>query len=128
MAWCTPDDVKSYVTPESVSDGEISDIIDLSYSELKIYVGDVVQDNTLKLANAHHAAANVIRKMKFTGELANSVKFGNNSQSNNVEADIKYHKDEALRLVKLYKTANTGSGKILYGRVGIGTVNKENYP
>lgn len=124
MAWCTVDDVKAYVSPESVTDGEIIDIIDLSYSELKIYTGDGQQNDTLKLANAHLAAADVLRKMKFKGELASSVKFGDNSQSNNVEADIKYHRSEAFRLVKLYKSS---SFRVLYGRVGPGTVNKEHH-
>lgn len=125
MAWCTVDDVKAIVAPESLTDAQITAAIDSAYDDLVVYTGTASQTPVLKSANKHLAAAYVLQRMKFNGELASSVKFGNSSQNNNIENDIEYHRSEAFRLVKLYKSSSS-SFKILYGRVGINTVNEEN--
>lgn len=127
MALCSVTEVKAIVSPKTVTDAEITSIIDLSSLEIAIDTGaseDASENTTLNLACIHKAAAYVLGKAKTTGELAKQATFSNSSQQNDVENDIKNHFAMAARLVKKYNYSSSSSS-IIYGRVGVGTVNSE---
>lgn len=125
MALCSVAEVKAIVSPQTVTDEEIGDIITHASSVISLQSGastDASDNLMLNLAGVHSSVAFVLQKMKYTGELAQQYVLKGHSQSNNVDADIKYHQIQSANYVSQY----TGSTyKILYGRVGPRTVNSE---
>lgn len=124
MAMCTVADVRALVNPKSVSDTDITSIITIAG-------GDIAEDtgassnstnSTLCRACLHASVALVLQKAKSNGELANQRQSGDTMQSNNVNADIVFHQEKAAHYIKKY---NSSEFSIIYGRVGIGTVDSE---
>lgn len=128
MAMCTVADVKAIVSPKTVTDAEITSIIALVSGDIAADTGASTSstDSILIRACTHLSAALVLRKMKYTGELASQRQIGDSSRSNSVTADIAFHVERGTHYVNQYISANTDFS-IIYGRVGIGTVNEVLY-
>lgn len=127
MALCSVAEVKAIVTPRTVTDAEITSIIAHASNLIALDTGadsDASDNQTLNLACIHSSAALVLQKMKYSGELANQVQYGNSSQSHNITAEIKMHQDLAARYSLTYKYSVSSPVAIVYGRVGPGTVNE----
>lgn len=127
MVLCSVAEVKAMVTPRTVTDAEITGIISHASTLITLDTGadsDASDNQTLNMACIHYSAAFVLQKMKYSGELANSVQYGTSSQSNNVDAEIKMHQDLARRYIETYKYSVSAPFSIIYGRVGPGTVNE----
>lgn len=125
MALCSVAEVKVIVSPQTVTDDEIGDIVTHASNVISLQTGastDASDNQLLNLACIHSSAAFVLQKMKFSGELAQQYVLKGHSQSNNVDAEIKYHQTLAANYVSQY---TGGNYKILYGRVGPRTVNSE---
>ena len=130
MALCSVASVKAIVTPKTVSDTEIGNAIDHASAVISLDTGastDASDNATLNLACVHLSAAYVLRKMKTTGELAASVAYSDQSQSNKVEEDIAYHHKEAGKYTQQYKYSVSIYPVIAYARVGPRTVDSEAY-
>lgn len=128
MALCSVLDVRAFFSPDSMTDDDISSIIDIISDEIAAGY-DVSSNSTdplLRLACIHASTAATMRKAKLTGELASSVKSGNYQQDNAVAQDIKDHDDKAANFLTMYKYQyNQTSFLLLYGRVGANGVNHE---
>ncbi len=126
MALCTVADVRSIVDPKTLTDVDITGMISHAGDIVTLTTGGGTDstDTRLVLACTHLSAAMTLQKMKHTGELAAQIKIGNESQSNNVDADIEKHEHKAERYMKQYRYATSGYS-VLYGRAGIRTVNSE---
>ena len=124
MPLCSLADVKTIVSPETVTDDAINDIIDLV--SLQIATGSGASTDTsnpfLKLAVVHESTAIVYERMKVTGEMADKVQFGNSGQWNSADDIIENHRFLSKRYLQMYKS---GGYKVPYGRVGVNTVNRE---
>lgn len=130
MALCSVASVKAIVTPKTVSDTEIGNAIDHASSVIALDTGastDASDNVTLNLACVHLSAAYVLRKMKYTGELAAQVGYSDQSQSNNVEQDIAHHHTLAAQYIKKYIYSVSSYPPIQYARVGPRTVDSEAY-
>jgi hypothetical protein len=80
MVLCTVDELRAQVSPESLTDDELLDIITPVSAAIALLSGgsqDASTEASLNLACIHSAAATTLRKMRANGELAASVKFGN---------------------------------------------------
>lgn len=124
---CSVAEVKAIVTPKTVTDAEITSIVAHASNLIALDTGassDASDNTTLNMACIHSSAAFVLQKMKYSGELANSVQYGTSNQSNNVTAEIKMHQDLASRYIETYKYSVSAPFSIIYGRVGPGTVNE----
>lgn len=126
MAMCTVADVRAVVDPKTLTDSDITSIINLTSGDIAIDAGvsSSSTDGTLARACIHASAALVLQKMKFNGELANQRQIGDSMQSNNVNADIAYHQEKAANYITKYNN-NTSDFTIVSGRIGIGTVDSE---
>jgi MinD superfamily P-loop ATPase len=126
MALCTISDVRAIVDPKTLTDANITSIIQHAESIVVLTTGGSSSstDTRLVIACTHLAVAMTIQKMKFTGELAAQIKMGSESQSNSVDADIQKHEKLAEKYMKQYRFAVSGYS-VLYGRAGIKTVNSE---
>lgn len=127
MVLCSVAEVKAIVTPKTVTDAEITSIVAHASNLIALDTGassDASDNTTLNMACIHSSAAFVLQKMKYSGELANSVQYGTSNQSNNVTAEIKMHQDLASRYIETYKYSVSAPFSIIYGRVGPGTVNE----
>lgn len=125
LVLCSVAEVKAFVTPATVTDAEITSIISHASNEIALATGassDASSNTALNLSAIHLSVAYVMGKMKMTGELAQQYVLKGHSQSNNIEADILYHKNKSLEYISKY---GTSTFKILYGRVGPRTVNSE---
>ena len=125
MVLCTVDEVKAHVSPESLTDDDILNIITSVSAEIALQSGgsqDASTEAALNLACVHSSAAAVLQRMRSNGELAARVKFGNQEQRNSPDQDIQDHEDKAARYVKKYRHSSGYSQP--YGRSGLGTVNK----
>jgi hypothetical protein len=124
---CSVTEVRNIVDPKTLTDSDIEGIISHASNVISLNTGaseDASGNAYLNTACIHMSAAQVLRKMKYKGELAKQIKFGNDSQSNDVDSDIKEHEQEAKRYMKMYNLGTSGY-TILYGRVGPKTVNSE---
>lgn len=126
MALCTVADVRAIVDPKTLTDANITSIIQHAESIVTLTTGGSSEstDTRLVLACTHLAAAMTLQKMKFTGELASQLKMGSEAQHNNVDADIEKHEKAAEKYMKQYRYAVSGYS-VLYGRAGFKTVNSE---
>lgn len=125
MALCTAADVRAIVDPKTLTDTDIGNIISHAESIVVLTTGGSSSstDTRLVLACTRLAAAMTLQKMKFTGELAQQVKFGSESQSNSVDVDIEKHEKAAEKYMKQYRFSVSGYS-VLYGRAGVKTVNR----
>lgn len=121
---CTVADVRALVNPKSVSDTDITSIINIAGGDIAEDTGasSSSTDSTLSRACLHASAALVLQKAKSNGELANQKQLGDSMQSNNVNADILWHQQRSEHYVQKYRSSDYA---IPYGRVGIGTVDSE---
>lgn len=127
---CSTASVKALVTPKTVSDTEIGMIISHASSVISLNTGaspDASDNVMLNLACIHLSVAYVLSKMKTTGELAASVEYSDQSQSNNVEQEIAFHHKEAEKYMQQYKYSVSSYPIIAYTRVGPRTINSEAY-
>jgi hypothetical protein len=124
---CSVTEVRNIVDPKTLTDSDIEGIISHASNVISLNTGaseDASGNAYLNTACIHMSAAQVLRKMKYKGELAKQIKFGNESQSNDVDLDIRYHEQTAEAQMTRYKYS-TSRHSILYGRVGPKTVNGE---
>jgi hypothetical protein len=130
VALCSTASVKAIVTPKTVTDAEIGTLIDHASSVIALDTGastDASDNVTLNIACVHLSAAYVLRKMKLTGELAASVAYSDQSQSNKVDEDIAHHHMVAAQYIKKYIYSVSSYPIIAYARVGPQTVDSEAY-
>jgi hypothetical protein len=126
MVLCSVAEVRAEFSPRSLSDEEISTIITQKSRAVATQTGgsaEASDNDLLNLACVHLSAAATLRKAREKGELAARVKIGNSEQQNTIDQDIQYHETEAAKYMKKYR--HSGKFSIPYGRVGIGTVNRE---
>ena len=121
MVFATVGEVRAVVHTSTLKDEDILGIINEISKEILVRAGTTDESNPLLISagkNAIYAA--VLRRMKFTGELAARVKHGSGEQQNDINQEIRYYEDNSNRYLRKYLySANTR----LYGRVGIGSVN-----
>lgn len=122
MSLCSVDEVRAEVNPRSLTDEDITNLITRVTRSVEALSGGT-SGELLSLACVHLTAAAVLRKMRSNGELAARVKMGNCEQQNTIDQDIQDHETEAAKYMKKYR--HSGKFSIPYGRVGIGTVNRE---
>lgn len=124
MPFCIRDDVKVYVAPKTISDEEIDAIIQQSSDVIVLTTGCASDstDTRIRQACIHLSVAQLLRKMKFSGELAAQIKMGSESQNNNIDTEIQYHSAASAEFMRKYTGIRSG---IPYGRVGIRTINSE---
>ena len=130
VALCSVASVKAIVTPNTVSDTEIGNAIDHATSVIALDTGastDASDNVTLNLACIHLSTAYVLRKMKYTGELASSVAYSDQSRSNKVDEDIAHHHTLSAQYIKKYNYSVSSYPLIQYARVGPRTVDSEAY-
>ena len=123
MALCSVREVRAEVSPRSLTDADIEDIITRTSKAVAANSGGSVDDSDnekLNLACIHLSAAAVIRKMRANGELAARVKIGNSEQQNSPDEDIQDHENKASKYIRKYRYARYS---VPYGRSGPGTVN-----
>lgn len=126
MVLCSVSEVRAEVNPRSLTDEDIAALIERTSKAVAALTGGGVNDSEnslLNLACIHVTAAAVLRKMRVNGELAARIKMGNSEQQNTIDQDIQDHETEAAKYMRKYRYA--GKFSIPYGRVGIGTVNRE---
>lgn len=127
MVLCSVEEVRAEVSPRSLTNADIEDIIKRTSRAVATNSGGSVDDRNnenLNLACIHLSAAAVIRKMRANGELAARIKMGNSEQQNSPDADIQDHENQANTYIRKYRYASKYS--VPYGRSGPGTVNNSN--
>jgi hypothetical protein len=120
MALCSVDEVKAYALSGKLTDAVYGAIINAKSKEIATKArasADASNNDDLNLACIHASAAQVLRNMKVNGELAASIKLGNDSQNNNIEPDILDHEAQAAFYLKKY-FVSSGGFKIPYGTSG----------
>lgn len=127
MALCTYADVRAVIYSKTLTDADITAIISSVSDDVLGMAGTTDESNAYLIIAAKNAAyAATLRRMKTTGELASSIKFGNSQQNNSPDADIKAYEAKAEEYIGKYKES---IGLIDFalpcGRVGFGTVNAE---
>ncbi len=124
MAMCTVADVRALINPKSVSDSDITSIIAIAGGDIaeETGVSSSSTDSTLCRACLHASAAIVLQKAKSNGELANQIQLGDSMRAHNVNADIAWHQQRSEYFVRKYLSSDYA---IVYGRVGIDTVDSE---
>lgn len=124
MPLCSLADVKTIVSPETVADDAINDIIDLVSLQIATVSGVSTDASNpfLKLAVVHESAAFVYERMKTTGEMADKVQFGNSAQWNSADDIIQHHRFLSKRYLRMHTSKDY---RIPYGRAGVNTVNRE---
>jgi hypothetical protein len=129
MSMCSVDEVRDVVSPRSLTDEDILNIITRVTKSVDAQTGCGTgsTDTLANLACIELSAAAVLRKMRVNGELPARVKIGNSEQQNTIDQDIDYHEAEAAKYINEYKRiakkTEYKSYCIPYGRVGVGTVN-----
>ena len=122
MALCSIDEVKVYAPSTTLEDTDYTNIIAGKSKEIANRArgsADASGNSDLNLACIHASAAQALRVMRINGELAASVKLGNDSTSNNIEPDIQDHEAQAEYYIKKYRASGFS---IPYGRTGLGNV------
>lgn len=125
MVLCSVSDVKVYAPSTTLTDTDYTNIITVKSKEIASKArgsADASGNSDLNLACIHASAAQALRAMQINGELAASVKLGNDSISNSIEPRITEHELQADYYIQKYR--NQGL-KVPYGRVGPGTVDAE---
>jgi hypothetical protein len=126
MVLCSAAEVKVYAPSTKLTDTDIENIIVIKSKEIAQITRSTVDasgNSDLNLACIHASAAQALRVMQINGELAASVKLGNDSVSNNIEPRILEHENQAGYYIRKYRASQ--GFKIFYDRAGPGTVNDE---
>lgn len=129
MALCSPTEVRALANSRKLTDADYLAIINIKSREVASRAGptagaDQSGNDDLNTAGIYASAAQVLRNMQINGELAAQIKLGNDSVSNNIEANIQHHEEEAARIADKFRLAARYSGvSIPYSRVGPGKVN-----
>ena len=120
---CDVTDITSYVEPETIDITQISEIIQQAETSVLLQARITNSDHPyLKQACIHLSVSLVLQKMKYTGELANQLKLGSETQQNDIEGQIQFHVNQAHEYVRKYLYTKMSS-KVISGRAGPGTVN-----
>lgn len=111
MSLCSPDDVKNYVKPVSVSDLEITNIITRATKSVLAKARSTDETNVdLIEAGIHEAAVMVIKLARSKGELASSVETPESKISiTGIIEEIKQHEAERDYFIQSYKDSVYGS-------------------
>ncbi|MCS3924409.1 hypothetical protein [Methanosalsum natronophilum] len=119
---CSVNEVKVLVDPKSIDDTEIEHIISHASNTVlaQSNAGPDTENSYLKLACVHRSVSLILEKMKYNGELAQQVKFGSETQQNDVEVQIQQHENTALEYIRKYLYTKT---RVISGRAGVRTVN-----
>jgi len=127
MVLCSYADVRAVIYTETLEDADIADLIANVSADVMAMAGSTDESNAyLIVAGKNAAYAATLRKMKLTGELAASIKFGNSQQNNTPDADIKTYEEKAEFYIEKYKKSVRFSNiSLVSGRMGFGTVNAE---
>lgn len=127
MALCSVADVRAVIYTKTLTDADITALIASVSADVLDEAGGTDESNAyLKIAGRNAAYAATLRRMKSTGELAASKKFGNSQQNNAPDPDIKAYEEKAYVYIEKYKdSVRLSNFSLPCGRVGYGTVNSE---
>lgn len=122
MSLCSVADIRAKIYTE-MTDYDIEDIINEVSEEVLELAGTTdISNSRIQLAGKYAAYAATLRRMRTTGELAASIKFGNSQQQNTIDADIAFYDQKSDLYIKKYKNS---SFSLVSGRMGYGVVNHE---
>jgi hypothetical protein len=122
MALCSAAEVKVYAPSTKLLDADYTAIIAIKSKEIAQRArgsADASGNSDLNLACIHASAAQALRVMQINGELAASVKLGNDQISNNIEPRIQDHEAQADYYIQKYRASGFS---IPYNRIGPGTI------
>ena len=127
MALCSVADVRAVIYTKTLTDADITALIASVSADVLDEAGGTDESNAyLKIAGRNAAYAATLRRMKSTGELAASKKFGNSQQNNAPDSDIKTYEEKSELYIEKYKdSVRLSNFSLPCGRVGYGTVNAE---
>jgi hypothetical protein len=127
MALCSVADVRAVIYTKTLTDADITAIISSVSDDVLGMAESTDETNTyLIIAGKNAAYAATLRRMKSTGELAASIKFGNSQQNNSPDSDIKAYEAKSIEFIEKYKDSiRIANFSLPCGRVGYGTVNAE---
>jgi len=128
MVLCSVADVHAYADPASVSDADVTAIIQAVSTEVLTKAEATDESNAFLIqAGIHGSVAAVLKKARSNGELASSVKTPEYEQQNNgINDEINTHEKEMNDYIQRYQASvRYADYSILYSRVGIGTVNAD---
>jgi hypothetical protein len=120
MSMCSATEIRAFVSPKKTTDTEIEALITILQPQILAaaktsYTGDA----NLKTCLIFSVCSKLLRKMKFSGELAANKKIGSAQQQNSIDQDIQDFEAQAKEALRAYQASNF---KIVYGRAGPGTV------
>lgn len=126
MALCSVADVRARIYTK-MTDADITALIASVSSDVLDMAGGTDESNPyLKIAGKNAAWAATLMRMKSTGELAASIKFGNSQQNNSPDSDINTYEAKSTEYIEKYKdSVRLSNFSLPRGRVGYGTVNSE---
>ena len=127
MALCSVADVRAVIYTKTLTDADITALISSVSADVLGMAGTTDESNAyLIIAGKNAAYAATLRRMKSTGELAASQKFGNSQQNNAPDSDIKAYEAKSEEYIEKYKdSVKLANFSLPCGRVGYGTVNAE---
>jgi len=127
MALCSVADVRAVIYTKTLTDADITALITSVSANVMGMSGGTDESNAyLIIAGKNAAYAATLRRMKSTGELAASQKFGNSQQNNAPDSDIAAYEEKADVYIEKYKdSVRLSNFSLPRGRVGYGTVNSE---
>lgn len=127
MVLCSVADIRAVIYTQTLEDADIAALIAGVSEDVMSMAGSTNESNAyLIIAGKNAAYAATLRKMKSTGELAASTKFGNSQQNNTPDVDIKAYEEKADFYIEKYKkSVRFTNFSVSSGRMGFGTVNAE---
>ncbi len=128
MVLCSVEDVRAYANPASVSDVDITAIIQRVSTDVMTKAEATDESNAFLIqAGIHGSVAVTLKKARSNGELAASVETPEYKQQNTGLIDeINSHEKEMADYIQKYRDSiRYKNFAIPYARVGIGTVNAE---
>jgi len=125
LSICSVEDIRTVINTYTLSDDDLQSILDLAHQEVFSKAGSTDENNPdLQLAIRYTACAYTLKKMRTTGELAASVKLGNDTRQNSPDKDIQTYEDNAsYHIRKFLNAAQYENFSGIFGRTGYGTVN-----
>ena len=128
MVLCSVEDVWAYTKPVSVSEADITSIIQRVSTEVMTGAEATDESNAFLIqAGIHGSVAATIKKARSNGELAASVETPEYKQQNTGLIDeINSHEKKMDGYIQRYRdSVRAANFSIPYARAGIGTVNAE---
>lgn len=128
MVLCSVADVRAYANPISVSDSDVTAIIQRVSVDVMTKAEATDESNAFLIqAVIHGSAAVTLKKARSNGELAASVETPEYKQQNaGLIDEINSHEKEMADYIQMYQNSvRYANFAIPYARVGIGTVNAE---